>query len=70
MKYYIIRADGSSIFSQAYEKDFIFHCLVKLLDRSDEPYRLLFFDEGCKLASVQLNRGKGDESPLFAFLEV
>lgn len=54
-KYYIIRADGSSIFEQGYQRSFIFHCLIKLLDRSDERYRLLEIDESCKLASVQLD---------------
>lgn len=70
MKYYIIRSDGTSVFEQGYSEDFIFHCLIHLLDRSDETYLLLYFDECCKLASVQLDRGKGDLSPLFAFLEV
>lgn len=54
-KYYILLPDGSSMFEQAYPEDFIFHCLFKLLDVSDERYRLLWFDEGCKLASVQLD---------------
>lgn len=52
-KCYIIRADGSSIFEQAYNEDFIFHCLAKLLDRSDEQYRLLWFTNADKLTAVQ-----------------
>lgn len=40
-KYYIIRSDGTSVFSQAYSEDFIFHCLVKLLDSSEEKFYLL-----------------------------
>lgn len=68
-KYYILRADGSSIFEEAYREDFIFHCLINLLDRSDELYSLCWFDDGCKFASVQLDRGKGDRSPLLAFME-
>ena len=42
-KYYIIRPDGSSIFKLPYSEDFIFHCLIKLLDTSDEQYKLLSF---------------------------
>ena len=67
-KYFIIRSDGSSIFSQAYERDFIFHCLIKLLDTSGEQFRLLEVDSCCKFVSVQLDRGTGDESPVLAFL--
>lgn len=44
-KYYIIRSDGSSLFEQGYDKDFIFHCLAKLLDCSDEQFRLIEIDE-------------------------
>lgn len=54
-KYYIIRADGSSLFEQGYDRDFIFHCLTKLLDRTDARFQLLEIDESCKLASVQLD---------------
>lgn len=53
-KYYIIRADGSSIFEQAYSKDFIFHCLINLLDRSEERYRLLWFDNIASSPTVQV----------------
>lgn len=52
-KYYIIRPDGSSIFAQGYQEEFIFHCLIKLLDRTTEPLRLLCIDDSIKLASVQ-----------------
>ena len=52
-KYYIIRPDGSSIFEQGYQEEFIFHCLIKLLDRTDEPLRLLCIDDTVKLVSVQ-----------------
>ena len=55
-KYYIIRSDGSSLFEQGYDKDFIFHCLTKLLDRSDECFRLLEFDENCKFCAVQATK--------------
>lgn len=41
--YYIIREDGSSIFEQAYPEDFIFHCLINLLDRTNERLSLLSF---------------------------
>ena len=51
-KYYIIRADGSSIFEQSYPEDFIFHCLINLIDSSDEAYRLLSFNESSKLTMV------------------
>ena len=44
-KYYIIRADGSSIFKLPYSEDFIFHCLIKLLDVTDETFRLLSFSD-------------------------
>lgn len=44
-KYYILRADGSSLFTQGYDRDFIFHCLIKLLDRSDERYSLIEIEE-------------------------
>lgn len=40
-EYYIIRADGSSIFEHGYPEEFVFHCLIKLLDKADEEYRLL-----------------------------
>lgn len=44
-KYYILRQDGSSIFTQPYPEDFVFHCLVLLLDRTpDETYRLCEID--------------------------
>ena len=40
-KYYIIRADGSSIFEQPYPEDFIYHCLFNLLETApDEKFRL------------------------------
>lgn len=48
-KYYILRADGTSIFEQPYSEDFIFHCLINLLDRSDEQFRLCWFGAGVKL---------------------
>lgn len=70
MKYYIIRSDGSSIFLQPYPYDFCMHCLLKLLDVSDEKYYLLNFADTSLLPSVQLDWGKGDESPLLALLEL
>lgn len=40
-KYYIIREDGTSIFEQPYCEDFIYHCLIHLIDRTpNERYRL------------------------------
>lgn len=69
-KYYIIRPDGSSVFDQAYPEDFVYHCLFNLLDRSEERYRLCWFDECGNYASVQLDWGKGDLSPLLAFSAV
>lgn len=55
-KYFIIRPDGSSIFEQGYQEEFIFHCLIKLLDRTTEPLRLLCIDDTIKLASVQRDK--------------
>lgn len=52
-KYYIIREDGSSIFEQGYGREFIFHCLIKLLETSNDYYRLLEIDECCKFIAVQ-----------------
>ena len=43
-KYYILKEDGTSLFLQPYPEDFCFHCLVNLLDRSDERYRLCEID--------------------------
>ncbi len=37
--YYIIREDGSSIFELPYREDFIYHCLICLLNRADERQR-------------------------------
>ncbi|MBE6811097.1 MAG: hypothetical protein E7521_08605 [Ruminococcaceae bacterium] len=54
-KYYIIREDGSSIFEQAYPEDFVFHCLIHLLDRtSEETYRLCEIDSNV-LKSLSLS---------------
>lgn len=53
MKYYIIRSDGSSIFLQPYPFDFCMHCLLKLLDVSDEKYFLLNFTDTSLLPAVQ-----------------
>lgn len=53
MKYYIIRSDGSSIFLQPYSYDFCMHCLLKLLDVSDEKYYLLNFTDTSLLPAVQ-----------------
>lgn len=44
-KYYIIREDGSSLFALPYPKDFIFHCLVKLVDITDEQFTLMSVDD-------------------------
>ncbi len=52
-KYFIIRQDGSSIFKLPYQEEFIFHCLIILLDRTDEPLRLLRFVEAPELSAVQ-----------------
>lgn len=52
-KYYIIRSDGSSVFVQPYGEEFIFHCLIKLLDVTSEPLRLLCIDDSIKFVSVQ-----------------
>ena len=40
-KYWIIRSDGSTLFELPYPEDFIYHCLIKLLDVSVEQYKLL-----------------------------
>ena len=69
-KYYIIRSDGSSLFKQGYDREFIFHCLIKLLDRTDARFQLLEIDENCKFASVQLDSAlvaaDGAANPLIA----
>lgn len=65
-KYYIIRQDGSSLFRLPYEEEFIFHCLIKLLDTSDEKFRLLSFADTLDFSAVQADRGTGDKSPVFA----
>lgn len=70
MKYYIIRSDGCSIFLQPYPYDFCMHCLLKLLDVSDEKYYLLNFTDTSLLPAVQAERGTGDESPVLAFWEL
>ena len=45
-KYYIIRPDGSSVFSLPYPEDFCAHCLILLMDREDtRQYRLVSFDK-------------------------
>lgn len=44
-KYYIIRADGSSLFELPYPEDFVYHCLIKLLDRTDEQFKLMSFQD-------------------------
>ena len=67
--YYLIKEDGSSIFELPYCEDFIYHCLILLMDRSEEQYRVLCVDEEEISASVQRVRGKGDESPLLANVE-
>lgn len=42
-KYYILRADGSSVFENPYPEDFCFHCLFHLLDTTpDEAYMLCY----------------------------
>ena len=43
-EYYIIKDDGSSLFEQAYQEEFIYHCLILLLDNSNEHFRLLWFE--------------------------
>lgn len=44
--YYIIREDGSSIFELPYREEFIYHCLIKLIDTAEgQKFRLLQFAE-------------------------
>lgn len=44
-KYYILRADGSSIFLQPYPEDFIYHCLFNLLETApNEKFSLCCID--------------------------
>ncbi len=44
--YYIIRENGSSIFELPYREEFIYHCLIKLLDIAEnEKFMLLEFAE-------------------------
>lgn len=42
MKYYILREDGSSLFSLPYPADFCYHCLGLLIE-DGQRYRLLAF---------------------------
>ncbi len=42
--YFIIREDGSSIFQLPYCEEFVYHCLIKLLDTAEnQKFRLLQF---------------------------
>lgn len=44
-KYYILRADGSSIFELPYPAEFVYHCLINLIDRTpNEKYMLCEID--------------------------
>lgn len=40
-KYYILRADGSSIFAKSYPMEFIMQCYYHLICRSDEAYTVI-----------------------------
>lgn len=64
--YYIIRSDGSSVFEQGFSLDFISHCFYLLSEQSEERYQVVSIAESLPICAVQANRGKGDESPLFA----
>lgn len=49
-KYYIIREDGTSVFMLPYEEEFIYHCLIHLIDRTpNERYRL------CQIGSSEFD---------------
>lgn len=50
--YYIIRENGTSIFELPYREEFIFHCLIHLLDVSNEKYRLLEFMENSIILNI------------------
>ena len=52
-KFYIIRGDGSSLLLQPYPFDFCMHCLLKLIDVSDEKFYLMNFVESPLLPAVQ-----------------
>ena len=41
--YYLLRADGSSVFSLPYDKEFLIHCLIVLSNREIDTtgYRLM-----------------------------
>ena len=78
-KYYIIRADGSSIFEHPYPEDFIYHCLFNLLDTApDEKFQLCCIDfknlvRGTSLPSTvgtDLERGTCSEVLYQPFSEV
>lgn len=69
MKYYIIREDGSSVFMLPYPEDFCYHCLFKLLDVTDENFRLMRFVEASEFSAVQADWGTGGKPPVFALLE-
>lgn len=45
MYYYILKPDGTKLFELPYNEEFIYHCLVKLLDITpDIEYSLLYID--------------------------
>ena len=41
MNYWLLRSDGSSVFQQAYDRDFLLQCLVLLLDAEEPEYYYL-----------------------------
>lgn len=51
--YYIIREDGSSIFSLPYREEFIYHCLICLFNRDiNEKFKLLEFAENTLIFNI------------------
>lgn len=70
-KYFIIKEDGSSLFALPYPEDFVYHCLIKLLDRTDEQFKLLSFQDPSALqqaSPLSLSACDGSEVMLQLYL--
>ena len=62
--YYIIRSDGSSVFEQGFQLDFILHCYLHLIERSSETFQVISFSESSAIAPFRRSGVKGT-SPLY-----
>lgn len=52
-KYYLYRSDGSQVFLLPYSEDFIYHCLILLLDRT--PYERYYLLDVSSLALMSVS---------------